>query len=590
MFIQHNNTDVRVEWGVGFIGAVAMTHEILNAADPAVGHEKFDIHSDHMSGCQARTILTAPILHSGRMLGAIQVYNKLPSEGRAAADKLPSFDVVDELMLSALVMRVAVNLHHAAYLAEISAISRHTHMILNMARFFPFSQKDYFVLWRTFLARTQAMINCERFSIWLVDQKTNMLWTQLVSKASGLEEIREVRVPMSAGVVGRCAAAGTLLNIRDCYSKEGLANGFNPEVDRRTGYKTKNLLCVPMLSTRGTTIGVAQLLNKKKGYFVRMDEMLVQAHCTQAALMLDGEVHLDHIPDNASQLHDLMPYIGTTLEQVKSLVHAERVYLFLLDDQNSEQIVLRYPQRTVAAKSKESHPTQFGWKLGQGIVGHTWKTHDGVAVQCASNSSMYDPSLDLLEDQQTNEEMTTPIRVGFAKQQYLIGVLSVVNKHMPPTVEPGEESFEKSGVPRFDSRDEIVLTSIAMYLGKMLLRLIGPILKKHYNKDLNTLLAEKEASESFTPAMRKAVNQVKRANTVARALNQTGKAEGHLTLKHQSNATQSKAPEAITLNADEPELAHPEKGTALPKTNESIESALPKTNESIESGGGEKEL
>ena len=56
---------------------------------------------------QARTILTAPIVHLGRLLGVIQLYNKI---GASDVEGPAAFDTLDELMLTALVMRVSVSL------------------------------------------------------------------------------------------------------------------------------------------------------------------------------------------------------------------------------------------------------------------------------------------------------------------------------------------------------------------------------------------------------------------------------------------------------------------------------------------------
>ncbi|GIY95734.1 dual 3',5'-cyclic-AMP and -GMP phosphodiesterase 11 [Caerostris extrusa] len=60
------------------------------------------------------------------------------------------------------------------------------------------------------------------------------------------------------------------LNIPDCYKDDR----FNRLVDRRTGYKTYNMLCMPIMDTNGEVKGVAQIINKCRGEhpFTDVDE------------------------------------------------------------------------------------------------------------------------------------------------------------------------------------------------------------------------------------------------------------------------------------------------------------------------------
>ena len=40
---------------------------------------------------------------------------------------------------------------------------------------------------------------------------------------------------------------------------------FNKEVDKKTGYHTKSLLCMPILNYDGEVLGIAQIMNKTNG-------------------------------------------------------------------------------------------------------------------------------------------------------------------------------------------------------------------------------------------------------------------------------------------------------------------------------------
>ncbi|GIY88255.1 probable 3',5'-cyclic phosphodiesterase pde-5 [Caerostris extrusa] len=78
---------------------------------------------------------------------------------------------------------------------------------------------------------------------------------------------QEIRFPMDRGIAGYVATTGESLNIPDAYND----SRFNRTVDQRTGYNTRNLLCMPIF-IRGSVIGVVQMVNKTSGSFTKKDE------------------------------------------------------------------------------------------------------------------------------------------------------------------------------------------------------------------------------------------------------------------------------------------------------------------------------
>ena len=73
------------------------------------------------------------------------------------------------------------------------------------------------------------------------------------------EKPLDIRVPGTAGIVGYVATTGKILNVPDAYA-EPL---FNRAVDEQTGYRTANLLCVPIKDSSNQIFAVAELLNKR---------------------------------------------------------------------------------------------------------------------------------------------------------------------------------------------------------------------------------------------------------------------------------------------------------------------------------------
>lgn len=111
-----------------------------------------------------------------------------------------------------------------------------------------------------------ALFTAQRITIYLADAKHNLLISKVLSGA----EVKQIVVPISdTSLAGYCAISGTVLNIKDAYSDHELKMissnlKFDQTWDQKTGFTTKQVLCVPMKFQR-TLIGVIQIINKQNG-------------------------------------------------------------------------------------------------------------------------------------------------------------------------------------------------------------------------------------------------------------------------------------------------------------------------------------
>ncbi|MCG8417428.1 MAG: sigma-54-dependent Fis family transcriptional regulator [Proteobacteria bacterium] len=132
----------------------------------------------------------------------------------------------------------------------------------------------------TFGLRVAQALQADRATLWLIDARTK----EIRSQVANLPELRELRLPVGNGVAGYVAHTGEVVNIRDVASDRR----WTPEVDQRTGYRTRSLLCVPIIDARSSTLrGVVQVLNKKGGSFTSSDASFLQALARQIARALD---------------------------------------------------------------------------------------------------------------------------------------------------------------------------------------------------------------------------------------------------------------------------------------------------------------
>lgn len=122
------------------------------------------------------------------------------------------------------------------------------------------------------------LLEVDRCSLFIYDSSKNTLYTMV---AHGNVKIE---VPATAGVVGAVFASGEPLLIHDAYADPR----FNKEVDKATGYVTRNILAVPLTDSRGRVIGVFQAINKLSGTFTLEDMELLQLLATYAGNSIEA--------------------------------------------------------------------------------------------------------------------------------------------------------------------------------------------------------------------------------------------------------------------------------------------------------------
>lgn len=169
--------------------------------------------------------------------------------------------------------------------------------ILNVAKAMS-TERDLGVLLEEIVEHARSVVDATRGSIFLLDKDKNELWSKVAQGA------REIRFPADKGIAGHVAQTKKPLNIPDAYADPR----FNPTVDKATGFHTRNMLTVPMLSTKEDVVGVLQVLNKnvagaeaeiEKGSpgppFDAEDEEMLLALGGQAASAIENAILYDEI-------------------------------------------------------------------------------------------------------------------------------------------------------------------------------------------------------------------------------------------------------------------------------------------------------
>jgi GAF domain-containing protein len=80
--------------------------------------------------------------------------------------------------------------------------------------------------------------------------------------SSSLNDQANIRVSMDGGIIPKVVTGGDAVNLTDAYESPD----FNQSLDRKTGYRTKAMLCIPIKSDNDV-VGAIQLINKSVGSF-----------------------------------------------------------------------------------------------------------------------------------------------------------------------------------------------------------------------------------------------------------------------------------------------------------------------------------
>ncbi|MBI5043438.1 MAG: sensor domain-containing diguanylate cyclase [Nitrospirae bacterium] len=128
----------------------------------------------------------------------------------------------------------------------------------------------------------QKLVKSEAWSILLVDEKANKLYFEL-AKGEKVDKIKDIRLNMGEGIAGWVATKGAPLIVPDVSKDKRFFSG----VDKKTKFKTKSILCVPIIS-KNKTLGVLELINKKDGNsFERKELELMLKLIDHAAIAIE---------------------------------------------------------------------------------------------------------------------------------------------------------------------------------------------------------------------------------------------------------------------------------------------------------------
>ncbi len=152
------------------------------------------------------------------------------------------------------------------------------------------SEIDLYALLVRIIDEAKRLLHADRGTLYLVDQEKNELYFHVTDD----KQIKEIRLPINKqSIAGYVALTGKQLNIKDVYRiPESRPYTFNKSVDRKSGYRTRSMLTVPMVNHQGEVTGAVQLINKMRDgevtAFSERDRHILMSLASQAAVSIEN--------------------------------------------------------------------------------------------------------------------------------------------------------------------------------------------------------------------------------------------------------------------------------------------------------------
>lgn len=266
---------------VGILGHVATTGEALNIAD-AKSHPLFNEEVDQPAGYDTRTILCMPTFSTTNPQQPVAVVRLLNK-----ANDVP-FDAEDEQLFRSFADSMGIILESCQSFYVAARNQRGVSALLKATTTLGQSL-DLETTLRAVMDQARNLMQADRSTLFLLSKETNELWTKVATADE--RKMVEIRIPANRGIAGYVASTGQTLNIPDAY----IDPRFDPSTDQKTGYQTRNILCMPVYNAKGELIGVTQLINKNQGSFTNSDEKFLLAFNAQAGIALQNSQLFENV-------------------------------------------------------------------------------------------------------------------------------------------------------------------------------------------------------------------------------------------------------------------------------------------------------
>jgi adenylate cyclase len=265
--------EIRTPINFGIPGHVASTGQSLNIGE-TVTHPLFSPDLEKQMGYKIHNILCMPVVSSkNQVVAVVQLANK--------TGNIP-FNLEDEGHFRDFAASIGIILETCQSFYVAARNQRGATALLRATQTLGQSL-DLEATLQIVMEQARILMQADRSTLFLYRKEMGELWTK-VAAAEDTTNLMEIRISAHRGIAGYVASTGEALNIPDAYKDPR----FDPSTDRKTGYITRNILCLPVFNSANELIGVTQLINKQQGSFTASDEEFMRAFNIQAGIALEN--------------------------------------------------------------------------------------------------------------------------------------------------------------------------------------------------------------------------------------------------------------------------------------------------------------
>ncbi|XP_052640833.1 cAMP and cAMP-inhibited cGMP 3',5'-cyclic phosphodiesterase 10A [Harpia harpyja] len=258
---------------------VARSRKTLLVED-ILGDERFPKGTGLESGTRIQSVLCLPIVTAiGDLIGILELYRHWGKE---------AFHLSHQEVATANLAWASVAIHQVQVCRGLAKQTELNDFLLDVSKTYFDNIVAIDSLLEHIMIYAKNLVNADRCALFQVDHKNKELYSDLFDIGEEndgkpvFKKTKEIRFSIEKGIAGQVARTGEVLNIPDAYADPR----FNREVDLYTGYTTRNILCMPIVS-RGSVIGVVQMVNKISGSaFSKTDENNFKMFAVFCALAL----------------------------------------------------------------------------------------------------------------------------------------------------------------------------------------------------------------------------------------------------------------------------------------------------------------
>ena len=281
-----------------------------------------------------------------------------------------------------------------------------------------------------------------------IDTGRNVSKKRVVRKTA--RDTFTIRIPDDEGIAGYVYQHGVTLNIPDAYDDYR----FNQDVDKKSGLRTKAVLCRVVTAHGGVKMGVLQVMNRKDGgVFSPQDQTKAESLAVKVGVLLyrasqydeakmvqQGNPLLDEIMNSYIEEVSLEKCMADTVDEVRRVLDCERATVFLADTTTN----------TLFSILKDGTEIRFPWD--KGLAGECFTTKKIINIPEPYKDKRFNPEFDIKNNFKTSSILCYPLRNS---ESGVIGVVQAINRG------PDESAF-------FTEEDEIYFARTATQAGSNL--------------------------------------------------------------------------------------------------------------------------